>query len=416
MPSEAEQSGSQERLLNLIEKLLELPAADLRTTLNQTTQYVQEVMEADKVDAFLYMPAKNLLRACGTSDTPLGQLQLAQGLDILPLANGGSVAGVFTTGEPHISGHMDQLESEVPGLVHVLGIRSHIAVPIEVAGERRGVLSAQSKKPDFFTPEDLRFLTSVARWTGALTHRAELVEATTAAAIVKGRQSAADELLLVLAHDLHNHLTPLRWRIELLRLNAAEEDRQRDGRDAEMALSVVDRLARLVTDLLDVGRLDQGLFSVQPVPVDLVALARSAGQEFATPEVAVHVEGLPELLAAADPDRMRQALENLIGNAVKHTPSGKAVSIRIRTDIDPISAKRMAIIEVTDQGPGVPAEILPVLFERFAKGTNSKGLGLGLYLARHIVEAHGGSLSVQSPPGQGASLQIRMPAEDPRKG
>lgn len=182
-----------------------------------------------------------------------------------------------------------------------------------------------------------------------------------------------------------------------------------------MALQSVDWLARLVTDLLDVGRLDQGLFAVQPVRLDLVALARSAAQELATPEVTVQVEGPQELLAAADPVRMRQALENLIGNAIKHSPRGKAVFIRIRTEIDSVTVRRMAILEVSDQGPGVPPEVLPFLFDRFAKGASSKGIGLGLYLARHIVEAHGGSLSVHSPPGQGASFPIRVPVEEPCK-
>jgi hypothetical protein len=213
----------------------------------------------------------------------------------------------------------------------------------------------------------------VARWTGALTHRAEHIEATAAAAREQGRRSAADELLIVLAHDLHNHLTPLRWRIDLLRVNAVEEDRPRDVCDTEMALRVVERLSRLVSDLLDVGRLDQGLFAVQPVPVELVALARSAAQELASPDVAIHPEGVKELLAAVDPDRLRQAIENLLGNAIKHSPKGKAVLIRIRTEMDADSAQRMALIEVMDQRPGVPPELLPSLFARFAKGRHSKG-------------------------------------------
>lgn len=415
MLSEAEQRGLLQRQLSTLEGLLELTAADLRTTLNQTTQYVHEVLKADKVDAFLFDSGKNLLRACGTSDTPLGRLQLAQGLDVLPVANGGSVANVFTTGEPHSTGQADRVKDEVPGLIHVLGVRSHIAVPIEVAGERRGVLSAQSKKNDFFTAEDLSFLASVARWTGTLTHRAEHIEATAAAAREQGRRSAADELLIVLAHDLHNHLTPLRWRLDLLRVNAVEEDRPRDVRDTEMALRVVERLSRLVSDLLDVGRLDQGLFAVQPVSVELVALARSAAQELASPDVAIHMDGAKEVLAAVDPDRLRQALENLLGNAIKHSPKGKAVLIRIRTEMDAESAQRMALIEVMDQGPGVPPELLPSLFARFAKGRHSKGLGLGLYLAKRIVEAHGGTLTVHSPPGQGASFRIRLPVGDPQQ-
>ncbi len=143
-----EHEPTSERLLSTLERLLELPAVDLKTTLSQAVQCLHEVLGAEKVDAFLHDPAKNALRAIGTSDTPLGQLQVAQGLDLLPVSNGGSIARVYTTGEPYITGHAEQDPDELPGIIQVLGVRSHIAVPITVAGERRGVLSAQSPRPE----------------------------------------------------------------------------------------------------------------------------------------------------------------------------------------------------------------------------------------------------------------------------
>lgn len=398
-------------LLATLEQLLELPAVDLRTALNQATQLIHHALRAEKVDAFLYDPLKNTLRAIGSSDTPLSQLQVAQGLDVMPLANRGSVVEVYTTGTSYLSGHVDQDQNELPGVIQALGVRSHIAVPLEVAGERRGVLSAQSQTPEFFSAEDLRFLQAVARCVGAVAHRAELVEAMGKAALERGRRAAADELVLILAHDLRNYLAPLRGRIELLRLRAVRESRPSDITDAEMAGRALDRLSRMVTDLLDAGRLEQGLFELQPVPVELVTLAQELAQSLSTTEVSVQVKGPPELITHADPERLRQLLENLIGNAIKHSPRGRPVLVEVRGELVTETAQRRAILEVTDQGPGVSPELLPSLFERFAKTRSSPGLGLGLYLARQIALAHHGELTVQSRPGQGACFCLALPVE-----
>ena len=218
-----------ERLLSTLERLLELPAVDLKTTLSQAVQCLHEVLDAEKVDAFLYDPTKNALRAIGTSDTPLGQLQVAQGLDFLPVANGGSIVKVYTTGVPYITGHADQERDELVGIVHALGVRSHIAVPITVAGERRGVLSAQSLRLEYFTPGDLSFLRAVGQWVGALAHRVELAVASASRAHQSGRQAAAEEIITVLAHELRNQLAPLRYRLDMMLRRAQKESRSADG-------------------------------------------------------------------------------------------------------------------------------------------------------------------------------------------
>jgi signal transduction histidine kinase len=399
------------RLLSTLERLLDLPAAELRSSLDQASLLVVEALGAEKVDVFLHEPEKDSLCARGTSDTPLGRRQASLGLDFQPIANGGSTVEVFVTGKPHITGRADQVPNELPGVIHELGIRSHIAVPLEVAGERRGVLCAQSQRPDFFTEEDLRFLGAVARWIGAVAHRAELVEQITQAAIEQGRHRAADELITVMAHDLRNYLTPLSYRLDLLKRRAAREDRQDSVRDAEGALQLVGRLTRIISDLLDVGRLEQGIFSLALAPVDLVKLAHDTAAALSTPDIPVHVNGPPELVATVDPDRIRQALENLISNAVKHSPKGKAVTVQLTSELR--HAQRVAIVDVVDHGPGVPPEILPHIFGRFVTGKRSSGLGLGLYLASRIAESHGGTLSVNSPPGQGASFRLMLLVDGP---
>lgn len=407
-----EKTDSQKRMLSTLEQLLELSAVDLQSALNQAAKLVQEALDADKVDAFLYDPAKDVLRAMGTSDTPLGRLQIARGLDVLPIANGGTTVRCYTSGQSLRNGHVDRVADEVPGLVHALGIRSLLAVPLEVDGERRGVLSVQSQTPGFFTAADLRFLQAVGRWVGALTHRAELIEVSTAAARASGRREAADELILVLAHDLRNYLAPLKSRIDLLKYRAQREARQVDVRDSDRALQALGRLTRLVANLLDVGRLEQGLFTMQPSPVELMAMARETAQALETAEVHVEVSGPAELVLSADADRLRQILENLISNAIKHSPCDKVVQVRIHTETQHDPPQRQAIVDVADQGPGIPPEVLPRLFERFSRAGSEQGLGLGLYLANRIASAHGGSLSV-SDSVSGASFRLRLPMNAP---
>ncbi|WP_437612470.1 GAF domain-containing sensor histidine kinase [Sorangium sp. So ce834] len=394
-----------------LERLLELPAADLRQSLNQASELLGSALDADKIDIFLFDPSRKTLCAAGTSNTPMGRLQQSLGLDVQAVANGGSIVQVFTTGEPYITGHADQTPGELPGVVHDLGVRSHIAVPLVIEGERRGIVSAQSARPEFFSDGDLRFLSAVSHWIGALTHRAELVEQVTTAAVAQGRRQVAEELITVLAHDLRNHLGPLMNRLDLLHRRAELAGRDDDLRDLDRASDAVERLGQLVSDLLDVGRLEQGLFEIAPEPVDLVALAQDTARALGSPSVEVRVEGPPELVVVADKARLRQALDNLVSNAVKHSPRGKWVLIKLSSDLR--EGKERAHIDVVDHGSGVPPELLPRIFDRFVTGGKAPGIGLGLYLASRIAAAHGATLTVNSPLGEGATFRLSLPVSGP---
>ncbi|WP_437915337.1 GAF domain-containing sensor histidine kinase [Sorangium sp. So ce302] len=399
------------RLISTLQRLLELPAADLRQSLNEASELLVSALGADKIDIFLFDPGRNTLRALGTSNTPMGRRQRSLGLDIHPVANGGSIARVFTTGDPHMTGHSDQEPGELPGLVHELGVRSHIAVRLAVDGERRGVVSAHAAAPEFFSDEDLRFLSAITHWIGALTHRAELVEQVTSAALAQGRRQAAEELITVLAHDLRNYLTPLMGRLGLIRRRAEVDGRADDLRDVDRATASVARLGQLISDLLDVGRIEQGLFEIVPAPMNLASLARDIAAALGTPSVEIRVEGPPELVVVADRDRLRQALENLVSNAIKHSPPGKWVLIKLTSEL--IKGMEHVHVDVIDRGPGVPPELLPRIFDRFVASGNASGVGLGLYLASRIAAAHGATLVASSPPGSGATFRLSMRAGGP---
>lgn len=399
-----------DRILQALAELLEIAPTDTPSAMNQAADCVIELTRADKVDVFLFEPSSTSLIAVGTSDSPMSRKQRSLGLDRLPLANGGRTVEVFQTGKTWHHGRQDEDPVELAGLKHGLGVRSHIAVVIEVGGERRGVLDVQSREPDFFTVDDVRFLETVAHWVGAVVHRVELSEALTKAAMEQGRRAAAEELITILAHDMGNHLVPIRIRLEMIQRRAARERASEYLRDAEAAEQSLKALQRLISDLMDVGRLEQGLFTLARYPVDLAAIAEEVARVASTPGREVQLTGMQELVVQADPARLRQALENLVANARKHSPAGLPITVDVNREQRQDGP--WALVSVKDQGPGISPELMPRLFERFVRGPGSKGLGLGLYLVRSIAEAHGGTLTVQSEPGRGALFVLALPMRD----
>jgi signal transduction histidine kinase len=285
-----------------------------------------------------------------------------------------------------------------------------VGAPLEVGGRIRGVLMVASQKRDFFTDEDERFVASVARWVGSIAHRAELVEEISRNSVEQGRRSVAEELVTVLAHDLRNVVAPIGARLQLIRRRAEGDQREADIRDSDAGLRATQRLNGMISDILDVARIDQGLFRLDLEPMDLAAVADDVVKMLSTPEHEVRLAASEEVIVCADPTRIAQCLENLISNAIHHSPRNAPVTVMVgktRTEEGEIG-----FINVIDEGPGVPVEILPRLFERFVAGPGSKGLGLGMYLARRIAAAHGGEITVESPPGKGARFRLELPVQN----
>jgi two-component system, OmpR family, sensor kinase len=397
------------KLLSTLEQLLHIDSTELDATLDRASDLIAGALQADKIDIFLYDASKNSLVARGTSRTPMGILQHQLGLDRLPIVNDGPEVGVFQTGQPYSTGAAEKDPTLAPGYVRDLGIRSMMVAPLDVGAERRGVITACSSKHEAFSSDDFSFLGAVSRWISAIAHRAELMESTSRSAAVQARQVAADELVTVLAHDLRNYMSPLKGRLDIVRLRARREGRQRDLVDLDAAARSLNRLQVLIQDLLDIGKLDQGLFSLSPEPVDLVALIRDMITALQPNNVPIALEAPEEVVAEVDPQRVRQAVENLISNAVKHSLEGGSVTVEIRVERQSGPESGDAIITVQDQGPGIPGDLLSRVFDRFVTGPGSRGLGLGLYLARSIAEAHKGTLTVESSPGRGTKFTMCFP-------
>jgi signal transduction histidine kinase len=265
-----------------------------------------------------------------------------------------------------------------------------------------------SLQRDFFTPSDVAFVESTARWIGIVAHRSELIESIERNAVEQGRREVAEELITVVAHDLRNYLSPVVLRLYTLRHRAEVDQRTDDLNDANIALSGLSTVSGLMSSLLDVARLDEGVFELQVEPIDIVALVKEAADVLSTPEHEIVVNAFESIIVAADPTRLRQCIDNLLANAITHSPKHAKVSVTIATQTT--EDARWGLIEIVDEGPGIPEHILPHVFDRFVTGREDKGgSGLGLYIAKRIASAHKGDVAADRSPGKGARFTIRLP-------
>jgi signal transduction histidine kinase len=385
-----------EELLVTLQRLLDLPTTSLGETLHQSAQLVVQALHAEKVDTFLYDLISDSLIAYGTSQTPMGTKEKTLGLDQLPLTGGGRAVEVYQTGQPYWSGQVNRDPEELSGMKEDLGVKSELLVPLPVDGAPRGVVLASSSAPANFTEEDLHFLEAVTHWIGVLLHRAELAEHYMREAQAQAHRLAAEEILTVMAHDLRNMLAPIKGRLDLLERQARREGQIAYERDLVLTSQAVMRLNGLVTDVLDVARLREGLFALQRDAFDLVEVLQDMVQLWSTPEHPVELYAPDHLSVVADQNRIQQALENLLSNATTHADPRTVIQIGVSEEQR--SQGPWVVVTVSNQGPPIPPDQLATLFLPFAKGAQSQGMGLGLYLAERIAYAHQGDLTVRTEP------------------
>ena len=220
---------------------------------------------------------------------------------------------------------------------------------------------------------------------------------------------ARDELLAVVSHDLRNPLGVVSLAVRMME-TAAEARRPQFIQRAQRGLA---RMQRIIEDLLDVARIDSGTLKVNPEATELAVVLDDAYElhrPLATErEIFLVRDYLPPLgIVLADRDRVAQVLSNLLGNALKFTPKGGTV--RLGAKLSPEGAS----VYVQDTGPGIAADGLRHVFDRFWQASHRPdGVGLGLAIAKGIVEAHGGKIDVESAPGSGASFRFVLPRPDP---
>lgn len=203
-----------------------------------------------------------------------------------------------------------------------------------------------------------------------------------------------------IAHELRTPLTVIQGRLEGIidGVYAPTTDQMKS------LAGEARTLARLVEDLRALANAETGELSLRKEPTDIAALADDVAAGFdGQADVAVRVESRPLPIAAVDPVRLREALANLVVNAVHASPPRSVVTIRVGPQGDRVA------IDVVDSGRGIARDRLPHIFERFYKDPGSRGSGLGLSIARSIVAAHGGTISAESAEGAGTTMTITLP-------
>ncbi|MFJ9155140.1 ATP-binding protein [Streptomyces sp. NPDC102270] len=230
-----------------------------------------------------------------------------------------------------------------------------------------------------------------------------------AQALARERSFIADA-----GHELRTPLTTLKAELELARRPGRPHHALVDAITA--AADDTDRLIRLAEDLLVLARADEGhafLRTAPTAPADILTRAVHAASARAHPRgVRLNLHADAQVRIVADPDRLRQAVDNLLDNALRHSPDGAVIDVTLSTPHGP--GADVAVIEVRDHGPGFPPAFLPLAFERFRRADAARaraggGAGLGLAIVRSIAEAHGGSVVADNPEGGGARVRLELP-------
>lgn len=290
--------------------------------------------------------------------------------------------------------------------------RTVIAAPITSDDRRLGVLTVYADHEPIFIEDDLWLLELLASQIAVLLDARSL---STEAAALQSREDAAqlkEEFLSAAAHDLRTPLTVVLGQAELMERRLARNP------TAPVDVAGVSRIARearrlrdLVSELLDAQRLEQGGTAINRLDTDLRDVVEATRQRFADHGVHLAVDR-PDQPVVGSVDRMRveQVLDNLIENALKYTSKGDEPEVHLRAD------GGEARLSVIDHGVGIPTHEHERIFERFYRASNVKsitdtGMGLGLYICRRIVEAHQGSIRVETTAGGGSTFVVMLPLQ-----
>ncbi len=329
-----------------------------------------------------------------------------------PLA-GSSLSRILDTGEPRIINDLveylrDHPSSLSTSLIVQEGIRSNLTCPLIAGGKPIGFLFFSNRNPGVYREIHAETYNLLAANLSMIVQKAldrqRLVEL----------NDLKNKFLGIAAHDLRSPLAVVKSYLEMLGDPATVSDANQRDRVLGRMNAVVDRMLSMVNDLLDLSAIESGQLQLLTERISWNDLLTEAMENarFLACQKGIEVRGeIPSDLPQADLDRRRilQVLENLVGNALKFSPSGTAVTLRAKP------ANGTVIVEIVDQGKGIPPEELPKLFREFGRTSvkpvdGEKSTGLGLAIVRKIVESHGGKVGVTSTPGKGSTFWFRIPS------
>lgn len=299
------------------------------------------------------------------------------------------------------------------------GIRALGFFPL-VHGERLiGKFMVYSAEPRVFSERDVRLALTVGAQVAQgvarqLAHEEIerlLDQASQARTLAERAVQARDHMLAVVSHDLRNQVNTLSLSAAAITRVASTAGNGPVGEATHRIQRALGKMNRMISDLLDVAAIDAGALQIRPAPVDVTTLLADALEQVRPladeRRQTIAVDCAPGLGVRADADRIVQVLANVVGNAVKFTPVDGTIhlSVRLAGEDGTVS------FQVADSGSGIAADHLPHVFDRFWRAQQKfRGVGLGLAIARGIVEAHGGRIAAESPPGSGAIVRFTLPA------
>lgn len=295
-------------------------------------------------------------------------------------------------------------------------LASLLILPLRTGREMLGALVIAANDPERSMTDDKLPLAEVLAERAALAiENAKLyTEQVDARRKVEDLSRLKDEFLSIASHELRTPVTSIKGYTQLAKSLIREGDHATAEEYLEIALDQIDRMSRLILELLDVSRIETGRLEIRREPIPWSTFVRDVVHRHHTAfsDRRFHLD-VPDdhRFVNGDRDRLEQVLANLLENAVKYSLHGSEIFVNVDGRGDQV------VTAVRDRGIGIPADELAQVFERFHRGrqvssTNYGGLGLGLYITKQIVERHGGSIWVDSKEGSGTTFYFSLPAAE----
>ncbi|HEY6958298.1 MAG TPA: ATP-binding protein [Candidatus Limnocylindria bacterium] len=380
---------------------------DLEGLLSALLERIASALSADTVAVLLLEEKENVLVARAARGI---EEEVERGVRI-PIGHG--FAGrIASEARPVVLEDVEHSTVLNP-LLREKGIRSLVGVPLIARGRVIGVLHVGSLALRRFQPRDVQFLEIVAdRVALAVEHARLYEEARQARSEANAAEQALrlrDEFISIAAHELKTPMTSAKAAAQLVtRSFRATPLTPTQQRSLEIIDRQITKLARLVVQLLDTVRIESGKLQIDRAQVDLVRLVQAVANDarVLTERHEIVVDAPDELMANIDELRIEQVVTNLLDNAIKYTPEGGRIDVRVK----PSGAN--VVITVRDRGLGVPPEHRNRLFDRFYQAhPDRSGMGLGLYITRQIVERHGGTIYAEAPSDGGTRFVVSIPRD-----
>ncbi|HEX3583856.1 MAG TPA: ATP-binding protein [Thermoanaerobaculia bacterium] len=340
-----------------------------------------------------------------------------------PLTVGEGIIGqVVATGYPSLTSNVGAPqrgeEYSVAGAISAtpMTLASLLILPLRTRREMLGALIIAANDPERgMTDENLPLAELLAERAALAIENAKLyTEQVDARRKVEDLSRLKDEFLSIASHELRTPVTSIKGYTQLAKTLIREGDLNTSEEYLEIALDQIDRMSRLILELLDVSRIETGRLEIRREPIHWPNFVRDVVHHhhtsFSDRRFHLTVPEKTNRIVNGDRDRLEQVLGNLLENAVKYSPEASDIYVVVEERTDSV------VTAICDRGIGIPADELQQVFERFHRGrqvssTNYGGLGLGLYITKQIIERHGGSIWVESKEGTGTTFFFSLPTE-----